>query len=292
MEPRRVYYSLGPKDCPLEVLHNPNAPREDTYFIRHWHSQMQFTLVESGMLRLFSLTGETDLFPGEIYLIPPEEVHGFYSLMDGSAYRELLFSPELITVPETHFFHKAFVSPLREGRLLFPRKLCPGDRDYDKILSILKTILNADKTADDYKPTVYLGTIALCLALIPLCQVVTEPNSNPLSGTRGNNVVHVVQRYLSSHYGSAITLPQLADQVHMHPNYLCKLFKEYTGQTIFECLTSIRISFATQFIRNSPKPLRQIAEECGFNSMSFFTKKFKLHTGLTPYAYSKLYKNR
>jgi len=292
MQPRRVYYRRGPADCPLETFHIRNAPKTDGYFVRHWHSQMEIYLVEHGQLRFYSLTGETDASDGCIYLIPPEEVHGNYCTVPDTDYHSILFSPELVTVPEAHFFHRDFLKPLREGKLRFPRSIRPQDPAYEKLLFHLRTILDADKKAPDYKSTVFLGTMGFCLALMPLCRVMAEDEINPLAGIRGNNVVHVCQQYLGTHYGEAITLSILAERVHMHPNYLCKLFKDYTGQTIFEYLTSIRISFATQFMRNSSKTIPQIAEQCGFNSMSFFTKKFKLHTGLTPHAYYKLYKNR
>ena len=173
-----------------------------------------------------------------------------------------------------------------------PQVIDPSMPGYEKVLAQFRMIMHADKKSPDYKATAFLGVMGLCLALMPLCRVLQQDETNPLTGVRGNNVVHFCQNYMGGHYGEKITLSQLAEKVHMHPNYLCKLFKDYTGQTIFEYLTSIRISFATQHIRNSPKPLRKIAEECGFNSLCFFNKKFKLHTGLTPYAYSKLYKNR
>lgn len=292
MQPRRVYYRQGPKDCPLEKYHVQNTPKRDDYFIRHWHTQMEVYLMVKGSLRMYSLVKETDIHNGDIYLIPPEEVHGIYALTDGAEYWSVVFSPELVTVPETHFFHEQFLKPLREGKLRFPRVIHPTDEAYQAVLKQLQIIFNADKNAPDYKSTVFLGAIGLCLAIMPLCHVAEDDEINTLAGVRGNDAVHICQAFIGMNYGEKITLQQLADLVHMHPNYLCKLFKDYMGQTVFEYLTSIRISFATQFIRNSPHPLREIAEQCGFNSMSYFNKKFKEHTGITPYAYSKLYKNR
>ena len=292
MQPRRAYYTHGPKDCPLKCYHITNSPKKDDYLVKHWHSQMHVFFVKQGALQFYSLAGEHEIHAGQIYLVMPEEIHSHHTLVDGSEYLDLIFSPELVTVPENHFFFENFLRPLREAKLEIPRVIDNSSPGYEKILAQLRTIMDADEEAADYKSTVFLGAVGLCLALMSLSRVMKEGEHNPLTGVRGDNVVHVCHSYIASHYKEKITLGQLADLVHMHPNYLCSLFKAYTGQTIFEYLTSIRVSFATQRIRNSPQPLRKIAEECGFNSMSFFNKKFKLHTGLTPYAYSKLYKNR
>lgn len=292
MEPRRVYYRRGPKDCPLEKFYSSNLPARDDYFVRHWHSQMEIFYVTKGSLRFYSLQGETDVHAGDIYLLPPEEIHGTYSLEDGTTHYSLLFGLELITVPEEHFFHQQFLKPLREGSLRFPRVIHPEDMAYQEVLRHLTLILDANAADPKFKSMAFLGIIGFCLAIMPLCTLMKDTEASPLVGVRGNDTVHICQSYMGNHYGEKITLQELADLVHMHPNYLCKLFKDYTGQTIFEYLNSIRISFATQFIRNSDRPIQQIAEQCGFNSMRFFTKKFKEHTGLTPYTYSKLYKNR
>lgn len=292
MKPRRIYYTRGPKDCPLESGKVKLAPIRNDFNIIHWHTQFQLNYVESGSIEVFSLNGNTSVHEGEIYIVPPEEVHGIRVTTQATTWTDLVFSPELVTVPEGHFFHNAFIKPLREGTLRFPRLLSPGDPHYSQVLEPMLKILNTSKNSPDYKSQVFLQAIALCLALLPMCSIADPSDPNPLTGVRGNDAVKICTSFIGRNYYRQITLQELADLVHLHPNYLCRLFKEYSGQTIFEYLTSIRVSYASQFIRRYDKPLRQIAEECGFNSMSYFNKKFKEHHGLTPYAYSKLYKNR
>ena len=95
-----------------------------------------------------------------------------------------------------------------------------------------------------------------------------------------------MQDHLSEH----LTLTDIADYVHLHPNYLCTLFKNYTGQTVFENLTQIRIHHAANLLRLEAIPISQVATECGFESVSFFTQKFKQLIGMTPKKYSRQFR--
>ena len=292
MRPRRAYYIRGPKDCPFDMITARNSPARDHFDLIHWHTQFQIVYVESGTFEAFSLSGVTPMEGGDIYIVPSEEIHGGRVTSDGTNWYEIVFSPELVTVPEGHFFHTEFVKPLREGTIRFPRMLRSGDPGYQAVYDHLTRLVKAKKTAPNYRYIVFLETMAICLELAQLAQPADPDSPNSLYGVKGNRDINACSVYISQHYREQITLQDLANYVHLHPNYLCRLFKKYSGQTVFEYIAAIRVSYASQFIRRYNRPLQQIAVECGFNSMSYFTKKFKQHIGLTPYAYSKLYKNR
>ena len=98
-------------------------------------------------------------------------------------------------------------------------------------------------------------------------------------------------KYMSDHDKEKITLEQLAELVHLHPNYLCTVFKKYTGKTIFDHLTRQRLRRATRKLRSTRRPVQQIAESCGFPSVSFFNRKFQEIYGYTPSQYRKKFSN-
>lgn len=292
MKPRRVFFVRGPSDCPLEKNYRGDQPKSDRFYMPHWHTQMEFCYVTQGQLEICNPEENFTLSQGDIYIAPPDQVHGLRVQVDGSCYWTVVFSPELITVPENHFFHTGFIGPLREERLQIPKVIRQNTPGYDTMLSHLESLLAAEETAPDYKATVYICALSFCLSLMNLCSVLPQGTTGQHSGTKGNDTIAQCARFISSHYSENITLAQLSELVHLHPNYLCRLFKQHCGQTIFEYLNAVRISFAGQFIRNTNESIDRIAEKCGFHSMSYFNKKFKEHTGITPHAYSKLYKNR
>lgn len=94
-----------------------------------------------------------------------------------------------------------------------------------------------------------------------------------------------LRRYLDSHFADPLTLASLAQQVCVTPEYLCRAFKEYTGKSVFDYLLNRRIQEAMILLRSGDDKVSNIAMECGFNDLSYFSRKFKATVGRSPAAY-------
>ena len=93
-------------------------------------------------------------------------------------------------------------------------------------------------------------------------------------------------RYLHNHHSVKISIPEAAEYCHLHPNYLSTVFKQYTGKSVVEYLTEIRIESAQRLLKEDI-PISQVAERSGFRSECQFYKKFKEYTGMTPMTYRR-----
>ena len=127
----------------------------------------------------------------------------------------------------------------------------------------------------------------ICLALMPHCRVISEETPIPDPGHEG---VKLCMRYLHNHHSKKISIPEVAEFCHLHPNYLSAVFRQYTGKSIVEYLTAIRIESAQRLLKEG-LPVSEVAELSGFRSECLFFKKFKEHTGITPKEYAKKEKN-
>ena len=94
-------------------------------------------------------------------------------------------------------------------------------------------------------------------------------------------------RYINKHFHEPLTLPALAKQFYVSEFHLCRTFKEYTGQTVGEHITSVRIQHACRLLAETKEPIRAISALCGFGSISGFNKCFKQLCGKTPLQYRK-----
>ena len=88
--------------------------------------------------------------------------------------------------------------------------------------------------------------------------------------------------YLESHYSKDLSLDDLALAMDYNKSYLCVAFKKDTRQTILDCLNMIRIRKAAELIVYSDHSLSQVAEMCGFSSVSHFNRVFLKYAGITP----------
>ena len=259
------------------------------YRFCHWHPEPEFVLIAKGSV-LKRVGKETLLLKeGDFCIIPPNEIHGVESFSEDACLRRLAFEPMAISMSPTHFFQKNFVTPLMENRLEMPRLLQPGHPAYDIVLAQMQELSQCKTYDPDYKSKRFGILMAVCTALLPYCRADT---AQAMVQDPGNQAVRLTMRYINSFYRKKIDLQQLADRVHLHPNYLCALFKTYTGETVFQHLTRIRVESAAYILREEDIPISQVAELSGFNTESLFYQKFKQVMGTTPTAYRKQHRTK
>ena len=68
---------------------------------------------------------------------------------------------------------------------------------------------------------------------------------------------------------------------------LQKLFHQQTGGGVMEYFGRMKIRAARQMIREGHLNFTQIAEKLGFQSVHYFSRRFKLLTGMSPSQYAK-----
>ncbi|MBR6316307.1 MAG: helix-turn-helix transcriptional regulator, partial [Lachnospiraceae bacterium] len=82
-----------------------------------------------------------------------------------------------------------------------------------------------------------------------------------------------------------ITVEDLSDLTSLSPDYLSRLFKRETGQSVSEYIRSQKILAAQNMLIYSDYTPGQIAQFLAFNSQSYFTEVFRQVTGQTPTAF-------
>jgi two-component system response regulator YesN len=66
------------------------------------------------------------------------------------------------------------------------------------------------------------------------------------------------------------------------PPIMINYFKEYTGKTVVEYLRGIKLDYASDLLLNTRLTSLEIAGRLGYDSLSHFSRIFKLYTGLSP----------
>lgn len=94
-----------------------------------------------------------------------------------------------------------------------------------------------------------------------------------------------VQQYIYNHLYKKIELESLADHVHLHPNYLSRLFKKQVGLTISEYILREKVKEAKTWLEKSDLSITEIANQLNFHDQSHFIKVYKRIEGITPKQY-------
>jgi len=87
---------------------------------------------------------------------------------------------------------------------------------------------------------------------------------------------------LLSEYTGRPTVIDLARRLDLHPVYLARQFRRWSGQSICEFVNRLRVCRALEQLQRSEMPLAEIALRAGFADQSQFTKTFRRYHGTTP----------
>jgi CheY-like chemotaxis protein len=97
-------------------------------------------------------------------------------------------------------------------------------------------------------------------------------------------VMDIVQDNLSEPTFMASTL---IEKVHMSQSVLYRKLKALTGQSISECIRTIRLKRASQLLLKTDMGVAEVAYEVGFNDLKYFRRCFKKVFNVTPSQYRK-----
>lgn len=105
------------------------------------------------------------------------------------------------------------------------------------------------------------------------------------STVKTSGVVADVVDYVIRHIDAEYNLNTLAEQFHLSPNYLSKIFKEQTGQSILDFINQCRLEQAAFYLEHTDLNIDTIAQKVGFSHTTYFIKKFREKYGVTPKNY-------
>lgn len=284
MENNRYYRRRGTPDLPMAVYIAVAGVNLHKYIGSDLHRETEISLQVSGTTHM--QVGEKALtcHPGDIVIIPPNTSHRRIHFSDDTRLHTLVFSPEAIRMAPAHFFQTEFVQPLMEDRLQYPPLLQPGHPAHQMVFELMMQLEKGRIYEENYRQWRLHLLMGICLALMPYCSVSNERQSvtDP-----GHEAVKLCLRYIHNNCTKQLSLQKMADHCHLHPNYLCNVFKKHTGFTPIAYLNHVRVENATRLLQNKDMPMGKVAELSGFHSECQFYKQFKLIMKTTPKAYAE-----
>ena len=99
------------------------------------------------------------------------------------------------------------------------------------------------------------------------------------------DAVYKVIEYIKSNYRRHMSLEDIAASTYLSKTYLSSLFKKETGYSISEYINIVRIERSKSLLMEENMSIIEIANLCGFEDQSYFTKVFKHIVGITPKKY-------
>lgn len=137
------------------------------------------------------------------------------------------------------------------------------------------------KNLDTPSPTIELE-LAADLMLLHARLISTEILRRGKERTYTRDVIDFIHNF----YARNPSIQDIADHVALNRDYISRIFKNETGRSIQSFLSEVRITNAMRLL-DTGMPVEKVAEACGFNSATHFSRQFKTLVGLSPQSWIK-----
>jgi len=103
-----------------------------------------------------------------------------------------------------------------------------------------------------------------------------------LSDATAIQIADNVEWYIRQHYKEQVSNSSLREAFNYHPNYLAKNMLKVYGMTPMEYLQHYRIEQSKKLLLQTSWTIAKIAEETGYQSVSYFSATFARREGISP----------
>jgi AraC-like DNA-binding protein len=145
--------------------------------------------------------------------------------------------------------------------------------------------LLAEETLAGSAPEASLEEIALALArhVLDLAGAgAARPKGTPIQGRKARDVAVAAIANIERSFARELTLAELAAEAELTPFHFLRLFKRETGMTPHRFLLETRVRRALPLLRETTRPVTEIAYEVGFGDLSNFINTFRRALGCSP----------
>ncbi|WP_281885157.1 AraC family transcriptional regulator [Paenibacillus sp. YYML68] len=123
--------------------------------------------------------------------------------------------------------------------------------------------------------------------LLQLSEAVTEGFRSRMTRKEHTLVQRMIQ-FMQEQLKENIGLQQIADSVQMSTSSVSSIFKQETGHSVYEYLTSLRIKEACRLLTDTDRKVADIAALVGYQNETSFIRSFRKVKGMTPGKYREI----
>lgn len=168
------------------------------------------------------------------------------------------------------------------GRVELVQAFQTHDAQIEAIAMMILTELHQESFGNQ----LYVDSLANVLAIHLLRHHgATKPRLPIYEGGLSQRQLLKVLDYIDAHLHQTIKLSDLAQLVDISQFHFGRLFKQSLGLSPHQYLMQQRIERAKRLLKQTDKPIVEIAFDCGFNSHSHLGGQFRKLTGITPKAF-------
>lgn len=244
----------------------------------HFHDFHKILLLMKGNVS-YCVEGRTyDLKPDDIVFVPAGEVHRPI-LHDTATYERIII-----------YISKDYLNTYRTSEYDLAQCLIEAHQKQSHVLRVpafgttklgqIVRELEQSLDSNEYANALYRNLLFLEF-MIQLNRVAIHNGVEYLTNSSSNKKMIEVIDFLNEHLTDDISIDFLAETFYLSRYHLMHAFKEGTGYTIGNYLSTKRLLLARERIRQGD-PITSVCYECGFRNYSTFSRAYKKNFGCSP----------
>jgi len=260
--------------------------RDEFYLMpgKHMHPEIEIYFLTHGNGYIYVDGNTYEVAEGDLVIFNSEQVHQA-DFSDCNYHRRLLLEIDAdfldtYSLSINSFSVKDF---FRENAGIF--HLEKKSHHYKHVLNGFTRMIDETTNKSSYFETMlYFEVLQLLIFLQRTSSELTFTKFEISEGYSG--IVKKAIDFINTNLHTPLSLETIAKELHVNKSYLSRIFKSTTSANLHEYLNIQRVRKAQILLTTTEKEISEISELIGFNSVTYFQRIFKKHTGTTPNKYS------
>lgn len=250
-------------------------------YASHWHTVLEIVLPLENYYSADVNGHHFHIMPREILLIPPGELHALSAPATG---KRLIFMFDISMLSTLHSFSGI------QSMLVQPLLITPATHPliYDEVYSLLIQIKDEYFEKKEYAELTIYSLLIHMFVTLGYHQIHNQSSFPNVRLPKQKEYVHRFNEllsYIDQHYTEELDLDTLSEAIGFSKYHFIRLFKQYTGTTLGDYVTTCRIKASEKLLCNLELSIAEIASQSGFSSISTFNRLFKQYKKCSPTEY-------
>lgn len=252
-------------------------------FPYHWHDEVEILFILKGSVEVFVDKEIKILNEGDLYLINSNIIHYVKST-------DYLEKSQLLAFQFNKNYLNKFDIDLKnvEFRLDSSKDGSSNEKVYNKIRSILAMMMNV--VINNEEPNdLLIKRHLLDLMIILLNKFNINDKSKYTLTKQSENRLHDIVKFINDNYDdNNLTVPKIAGEFFLNPQYISRYFKENMGISVKVFLDTLRLNKSLNDLIVTKDRIIDVANRHGFADEKSYYRVFKNILGITPNQYREI----
>lgn len=281
---RRELVEHGTTVFPIACYHDDLGEGEVPW---HWHEELEAVVISEGCCCVAIGKEKYTIRSGEGFFVNSGVLHGCWGMEGlGCRFHSMVFHARLVGGSLDSVFYQNYVLPLMENQQFPGLHLTPEVPWQRQALEAMENAWQAGVR----EPTGYEFRVRSCLSELVLALWANVPAARPVpSGrsARDGERIKLMLQYIHDHFAEPLDLKAIAASASLSQSEALRCFRSTIGTTPIQYVRQFRISRAARLLTETDGHVADIAGDCGFTDVSYFTKTFREMKGCAPMQYRK-----